>query len=106
MLESDGLRQCAQSPESENRYRKGRSVNLKPHPPDNMPDDVGERDFRVASMRSRVAISVSGALVVAALLAYLLAGRGAQFIAALGPAPIARVAPSVLLQFDAFLTRT
>src|SRR5580700_7352752 len=71
-----------------------------------MPDNGGEPDFRVASMRRRVAISVSGALVVAALLAYVLAGRGAQFSAALGKAPIALVGLSVLLQIGALLTRT
>jgi hypothetical protein len=92
--------------ESENRYREGRSVNLKPHPPDNMPDDVGERDFRAPSMRRRIAISVSGTLAVAGLLAYVLAGRGAQFGAALGTAPITLVALSVLLQIVALLTRT
>ena len=81
-------------------------MNLKLHPPDRVPDDVGERDFRIASMRRRVAISVSGALVVAAILAYVLAGRGAQFSAALGTAPIALVALSVLLQIGALLTRT
>lgn len=81
-------------------------MSLKPHPPDNMLDDVGGRDFRVASMRRRVAISVGGALLVAALLAYVLAGRGAQFSAALGTAPIALLALSVLLQIGALLTRT
>jgi hypothetical protein len=106
MLERDGLRQCAGSPESENRYHKGRSVTLTPDPSDNMTDDAGERDFRVASMRRRVAISVSGTLVVAAILAYVLAGRGAQFSAALGTAPIALVALSVLLQIAALLSRT
>ncbi len=81
-------------------------MDLKPHPPDKMPDDVGEGGFRVASMRRRVAISVGGAIVVAALLAYVLAGRGAQFSAALGKAPIALVALSVLLQIGALVTRT
>jgi hypothetical protein len=81
-------------------------VNLKPHPPDNLPDDVGQRDLRGVSMRRRVAISVSGTLVVAALLAYVLAGRGAQFSAALETAPITLVALSVLLQIVALLTRT
>jgi hypothetical protein len=81
-------------------------VNLKPHPAKKSPDDSDEPDFRVASMRRRVAISVSGALVVAALLAYVLAGRGAQFSAALGKAPIALVGLSVLLQIGALLTRT
>ena len=81
-------------------------MNLEPHPPDNVLDDVGERDFHVASMRRRIAISVGGALVVAALLAYVLAGRGAQFSAALGTAPIALVALAVLLQIGALLSRT
>ncbi len=44
--------------------------------------------------------------MVAAILAYVLAGRGAQFSAALGTAPIALVALSVLLQIGALLTRT
>jgi hypothetical protein len=81
-------------------------VNLKPHLPDDMPDGVGQRGFRVASMRRRIAISVSGTVVVAALLAYVLAGRGAQFSAALGTAPITLVALSVLLQVVALLART
>jgi hypothetical protein len=81
-------------------------VNLKPHPPDNLPDDVGQRDLRGVSMRRRVAISLSGTLVVAALLAYVLVGRGAQFSAALETAPITLVALSVLLQIVALLTRT
>jgi hypothetical protein len=81
-------------------------VNLKPHPPYKMPDDVGEPDARVAPIRRRIAISVSGTLVVAAVLAYVLAGRGAQFSAALGTAPITLVALSVLLQIVALLTRT
>jgi hypothetical protein len=81
-------------------------VNSSPHPPDNAPDDVGQRDFRVVSMRRRIAISVSGTLGVAALLGYILAGRGGQFSAALGTAPITLVALSVLLQIGALLTRT
>jgi hypothetical protein len=81
-------------------------VDLEQDPQDNVPDDAGERDFRVASMRRRVAISVSGALIVAAILAYVVAGRGAQFSAALGTAPITLVAISVLLQIVALLTRT
>ena len=81
-------------------------MNLKPHPPDIVPDDVGSQDFRIASMRRRIAISISGAVVVAALLVYVVAGRGAQFGAALGTAPISLLALSVLLQIGALLTRT
>jgi uncharacterized membrane protein YbhN (UPF0104 family) len=81
-------------------------VNLEPHPPDPSLDDVIERDFRVSSMRRRIAVSVGGALVVAGLLAYVLAGRGAQFGAALRTAPITLVALSVLLQVGALLART
>jgi hypothetical protein len=44
--------------------------------------------------------------VVAAVLGYVLAGRGAQFSAALRTAPISLVALSVLLQVVALLTRT
>jgi uncharacterized membrane protein YbhN (UPF0104 family) len=76
------------------------------NPPDPDPDDLVARDFRASSMRRRVAVSVGGALLVAALLAYVLAGRGAQFSAALRTAPIALVALSVLLQIGALLTRT
>ncbi len=74
--------------------------------PDPGPDDLAERDFRVASMRRKIAVSVGGTLLVAALLAYVLAGRAAQFSAALRTAPIALVALSVLLQIGALLTRT
>jgi hypothetical protein len=81
-------------------------VNLKPHPPENVPDDIGQPDVHGGSMRRRILISVSGTLAVAALLAYVLAGRGAQFSAALGTAPITLVALSVLLQIVALLTRT
>jgi uncharacterized membrane protein YbhN (UPF0104 family) len=57
-------------------------------------------------MRRRIIVSCGGALVVAALLAYVLAGREAQFSAALRTAPIALVALSVLLQIGALLART
>jgi uncharacterized membrane protein YbhN (UPF0104 family) len=81
-------------------------VNLETQLPDTMPDGVGERDCRVASMRRRIAISVGGALVVSAVLAYVLAGRGAQFSTALQTAPISLLALSVLLQIGALLART
>jgi hypothetical protein len=75
-------------------------------PPNPGPDDAGERDFGVYSMRRRIIVSCGGALLVAALLAYVLAGREAQFSAALRTAPIALVALSVLLQISALLART
>ena len=78
------------------------------HLPDPGPaccDEV-ETDFRVSTMRRRIAVSVGGALAVAALLAYVLAGRGSQFSAALQTAPLTLVGLSVLLQIGALLTRT
>jgi hypothetical protein len=76
-------------------------VNLKPHSPD--PDPEGTCAPR---LRRKVAISLLGTLIVAAILAYTLAGRGAQFSAALRTAPLALVAASVLLQIIAVLART
>ena len=81
-------------------------MTIELYPPDPVPDDDGESDFRVASARRRIAVSVGGAVLVAALLAYVLAGRGAQFSAAVREAPISLLALSVLLQIGALLTRT
>ncbi len=81
-------------------------MNIELHPPDPVPDADGEGDFRVASMRRRIAVSVGGAVIVAVLLAYVLAGRAAQFSAAVRTAPITLVLLSVLLQIAALLTRT
>jgi uncharacterized membrane protein YbhN (UPF0104 family) len=106
--EGNGLSQCAQPPprHSENRNREGRSVNIEVNPPDAVADGDGEHELRVASMRRRIAVSVGGAVVVAAVLAYLLAGRAAQFSAAMQTAPITLVVLSVVLQIGALLTRT
>ena len=106
MLGRDDLRRSFIPPPFENRDHQHRSVNPETHSPDPVPDGVGARDFRVASMRRRIAISVGGALVVGALLAYVLAGRGAQFSSALRTAPITFLALSVLLQIGALLART
>ena len=57
-------------------------------------------------MRRRIAVSVVGAVAVAVLLVYVLAGRGSQFSAALRTAPLTLVGLSVLLQIVALLTRT
>ena len=106
MLRSDDLTKSLIPLQSENRDREGRSVSPETQPTDPVPDGVAERDFRVASMRRRITISVGGALVVGALLAYVLAGRGAQFSAALRTAPITLIALSVLLQIGALVART
>jgi uncharacterized membrane protein YbhN (UPF0104 family) len=81
-------------------------VTLELHPLDPVCDDRVERDFRVSSMRRRIAVSVGGAVAVAALLGYVLAGRGSQFTAALRTAPLTLVGLSVLLQIGALLART
>ncbi|MGO9793583.1 MAG: hypothetical protein ACLP8S_29890, partial [Solirubrobacteraceae bacterium] len=81
-------------------------MTLELHPPDPACDDAVERDFRVSSMRRRIAVSIGGAVAVAALLVYVLAGRGSQFSAALRTAPLTLVGLSVLLQIGALLTRT
>ena len=75
------------------------------------PDDPGADESaghgsRVSGMRRKFVVSIGGALLVAGLLAYVLAGRAAQFSAALRTAPILLVALSVLLQISAVLTRT
>jgi hypothetical protein len=57
-LMSDDLTQSLIPPQSENRYREGWSVNPETQPPDTMPDGVGERALRVASMRRRITSSV------------------------------------------------
>jgi hypothetical protein len=81
-------------------------VTLELHPQDAVCDDGVEPDCRVSSMRRRIAVSVGGAIVVAALLAYVLAGHGSQFSAALRTAPLTLVGLSVLLQIGALLSRT
>ena len=81
-------------------------MTLELHPPDPACDDRVERDVRVSSMRRRTAVSVGGAVGVAAVLVYVLAGRGSQFSAALRTAPLTLVALSALLQIGALLTRT
>ncbi|HEY3773472.1 MAG TPA: hypothetical protein VGL69_10790 [Solirubrobacteraceae bacterium] len=74
--------------------------------PDPGADDAAEPCSRESSMRRKVGVSAGGTLAVAAVLGYVLAGRGAQFSAALKTAPISLVALSVALQLVALLTRT
>jgi hypothetical protein len=57
-------------------------------------------------MRRKIAVSLAGALLVAGVLAYVVAGHGAQFSRALRTAPLSLVAASVGLQLIAVLSRT
>ena len=63
---------------------------------------VGLRDF---GRRRQMPITVVGSLVTAAMLAFLLAGRGDEFAAALS-GPAAWVLADVLLQIVALLARS
>jgi len=68
--------------------------------------EAGEPDLRFSSFRGRVALSVLGAFVVTGVLAFVLAGRGRQFSAALRTAPTSLLALAVLLQIVALLARS
>jgi len=57
-------------------------------------------------MRRKIAVSIGGALLVGGVLAYVVAGHGAQFGKALRTAPLSLVAASVGLQLIAVLSRT
>ena len=81
-------------------------MNIEQHTPEGACREGVEQDFRVPSMRRRIVVSVGGTIAVAALLAYVLAGRGSQFSAALRTAPLTLVGLSVLLQIGALLART
>jgi uncharacterized membrane protein YbhN (UPF0104 family) len=61
---------------------------------------------RLSSFRRRVVLSVFGALAVTTVLGFVLAGRRAQFAAALHTAPILLLALAALLQIVALLART
>jgi uncharacterized membrane protein YbhN (UPF0104 family) len=65
-----------------------------------------ERSIRLRSLRRRIVLSVLGALAVAAVLGFVLAGRRGQFTAALQSAPISLLGLAVLLQIVALLART
>ena len=64
------------------------------------------RDLGLSSFRRRVGLSILGALVVTGVLAFALAGRGGQFIAALHSAPISLLALAASLQIVALLARS
>jgi hypothetical protein len=68
-------------------------------------DEAAECASRGSSTRRKLAVSIGGTVAVAALLGYVLAGRGAQFSAALRTAPLTLVALSVVLQLVALVTR-
>jgi uncharacterized membrane protein YbhN (UPF0104 family) len=68
--------------------------------------EADEPDLRFSSFRRRVVLSVIGALVVTGVLAFVLAGRGGQFRAALRTAPTSVLALAVLLQIVALLARS
>jgi uncharacterized membrane protein YbhN (UPF0104 family) len=63
-------------------------------------------DGRGSRLRLKVVASVLGALVVTALLGFVLAGHRGQFVAALRTAPISLLAISAALQIVALLARS
>jgi uncharacterized membrane protein YbhN (UPF0104 family) len=67
---------------------------------------AGKREPRLSSFRCRVLLSVVGALAVACVLGFVLAGRRDQFTAALHSAPISLLAVALLLQMLALLARS
>lgn len=88
-------------------YRAGLRMPVKPlHSPTMDRIGADESDFRPSWFRRRLVLSVLGALVVACLLGFVLAGRRAQFIAALRTAPISLLALAMLLQILALLARS
>ena len=62
--------------------------------------------LRAFSRRHRTAITIVGSLVTAAILVFVLAGRGDEFKAALSSASAAVLAVAVLLQIVALLSRS
>jgi uncharacterized membrane protein YbhN (UPF0104 family) len=81
-------------------------VSLKLQPLNVGCAEADGRDLRFSSFRRRVALSALGALVVAGILAFVLAGRGGEFSAALQAAPLPLLALAVLLQVFALLARS
>ena len=68
--------------------------------------EASERDLRLSSFRRRAGLSILGALVVSGVLAFVIAGRGRQFIAALDTVPISLLALAASLQIVALLARS
>jgi Lysylphosphatidylglycerol synthase TM region len=63
-------------------------------------------DLRLSTFRRRIALSVLGALVVSAALAFVLAGQAGKFSLALRTAPTSLLVIAVLLQIFALLARS
>jgi uncharacterized membrane protein YbhN (UPF0104 family) len=59
-----------------------------------------------SSLRRRLALSAVGAVAVIGVLGFVLAGRSAQFVAALHSAPVSLLALAALLQIVALLARS
>ena len=68
--------------------------------------EASERDLRLSSFRRRAGLSILGALVVSGVLAFVVAGRGREFIAALHTVPISLLVLAVSLQIVALLARS
>jgi uncharacterized membrane protein YbhN (UPF0104 family) len=68
--------------------------------------EADKPDVRLSSFWRRVGVSILGAVVVSGVLAFVIAGRGRQFIAALHTAPISLLALAVSLQIVALLARS
>ena len=68
--------------------------------------EADERDLRLSKFRRRAGLSILGALVVTGVLAFVLADRGGQFVAALHTAPISLLALAAFLQIVALLARS
>ena len=81
-------------------------LSLEPHPLTGGCMEADERGLRFSSFRRRIVLSAFGAVVVAGVLAFVLAGRSHQFGIALRTAPISLLAVAVLLQIVALLARS
>jgi uncharacterized membrane protein YbhN (UPF0104 family) len=68
--------------------------------------NADERRIRLRSLRRRMVLSMLGAVAVAVVLGFVLAGRRGQFTAALHSAPLLLLGLAVLLQIIALLART
>jgi hypothetical protein len=68
--------------------------------------DADEPGVRFSAFRRRVVLSGLGALVVAGVLAFVLAGQSRQFSLALRTAPVSLLGLAVLLQIVALLARS
>jgi hypothetical protein len=81
-------------------------LSLEPHllTVDQIED--GQRPLSLPKFRRRIALSVLGALAVAGVLGYVLAGRRDQFMSALDTAPVTLLVVATLLSILALLARS